>query len=146
MTNDPASIACWHTQTVIFGCTKLQTIYFTTPLRSPEASICLPVVWKGVVSGFLKMWKLPSITLAQNLMWLGHFNLYLDQTATSGWCEPTVHLVSYPFVSSIATRLGLCSSLSYQLRHISWWWGIIIPLGSVACYPHMTPTTVSVHQ
>ena len=40
-------------------------------------------------------------------------NLYLDQPITKGWCQPLVGHVPYPIDSHIATRLGLCSSLTF---------------------------------
>ena len=44
----------------------------------------------------------------------GNPNLYLDQPITKWWCQSIRGHVSYPTDSPIVTKLGLCSSLTWQ--------------------------------
>ena len=80
----------------------------------------------GTVTG---VWKTVGIPTGHMSSWcngaLGNPNLYLDQPITKGWCH-----VSYPTDSLIATKLGLCSSLTmtklmsgdnkYEIHGVLW--------------------------
>ena len=60
MKNDPTYIACWHTQPVIVGHTKLSTVYFIASLYSTNGTHLATGNVEGGCQLILKMVEIPT--------------------------------------------------------------------------------------